>query len=131
MKKKRQIEVKLLEWEERQDFESRGVPIEEIELMKQKKREEMLAKLKFDLEDEYSRKSSHMQKIMKQRETERFKNAFEINESYEEGHAFDVEAQKEQKNKEFQEKLEKEKSDYLEKFQKKMDKKKDKKKTRR
>jgi len=63
-------------------------------------------------------------KIMKQRETERFKNAFEINESYEEGHAFDVEAQKEQKNKEFQEKLEKEKSDYLEKFQKKMDKKK-------
>lgn len=104
--RKRQIEVKVMDWASKAGLLDKDLPEEELEAELSRKREELLREGTSDTTLERDKvhklQESHARNLRKQQETESFKNALNISDDYQEGAAFDPKIQ-EQKRQQAQE----------------------------
>merc|ERR1712137_269926 len=113
--RKRNIELKLLEWAEETKVYDNHTEDEAEQLMADKRKEltELQEQGKLIMANDQA-KETHQRSAAKEKELERFRQAMKIDRDYEPGNAFNEEYQQAKKNKRYEQVLEREKRKYLE-----------------
>eukprot|EP01090_Pellita_catalonica_P004017 TRINITY_DN1379_c0_g1_i1.p1 TRINITY_DN1379_c0_g1~~TRINITY_DN1379_c0_g1_i1.p1 ORF type:complete len:327 (-),score=52.50 TRINITY_DN1379_c0_g1_i1:820-1800(-) len=106
--RKRAIEVKVHNWAEEQNLYDGTHTEEQIEELKNKKREE-LKKLQINEETLHKSKESHKYGLAQQRRSEQIRSAINIDKDYVPGSAFDPEYHERKREERYQNRLEREK----------------------